>query len=77
MHAKEWDKESQNILPGRKIIEDFFVKKYDEASDANRTDKLPQKKVWHENNRNGRDKGSRWLNWCWNQEGINDNNDRT
>ena len=23
----------------------FFVKKYDEASDANRTDKLPQKKA--------------------------------
>ena len=23
----------------------FFVKKYDEASDANRTDKLPHKKV--------------------------------
>ena len=23
----------------------FFVRKYDEASDANRTDKLPQKKA--------------------------------
>ena len=32
----------------------FFVNKYDEASDANRTDKFPQKKVYHENTRNRR-----------------------
>ena len=45
MHANKWDKESQNILTGKKLPEDFVVKKYDEESDTNRTYKSPQKKV--------------------------------
>ena len=40
---------SQFILPRRKILEAFVAMKYYEASDANITDKSPQKKVWHEN----------------------------
>ena len=32
-------------IPREKTLEDFVVKKYDEESDANRTDKLPHKKV--------------------------------
>ena len=33
------------MVPGRKILEDFVVKKYDEASDTNITDRSPDKKV--------------------------------
>ena len=40
-------------------IEYFVVQKYDEASDAKRTDKSPHKKVWHENTNNRRYKGGR------------------
>ena len=32
-------------IPWDKILEYFVVKKYDEASDDNRTDKSPRKKV--------------------------------
>ena len=45
-------------IPREKQIEYFVVQKYDEASDAKRTDKLPHKKVWHENTNNMRYKGS-------------------
>ena len=38
-------------------MKDFVVNKYNEASDANRTDKSPHKKVWHENTNNRRYKG--------------------
>ena len=44
-------------IPRYKILEDFVVTKYDEASDANRTDKFPQKKVYNENTRHRKDKG--------------------
>ena len=77
MNHIKWDKEIQNISPERKILKYFVVKKYDEASDANRTDKSPQKKMWHENTSNRRDKDGSWLYWYWNQEGIKYNNDST
>ena len=32
-----------------KILADFVVKKYDESSDANITDRAPYEKVLHEN----------------------------
>ena len=47
MHANKWDKEGQNILPGRKILEYFVVNEFDEELDANRTDMSPHNKVWH------------------------------
>ena len=59
---------------GEKILEDLFVKKYDEASDPNWTNKAPQKKAWHENNSNKRKKGGCWLGCYWNQERIKYNN---
>ena len=40
-----------------KILADFVVKKYDESSDANITEKVPYKKVLHENTSSGRKKG--------------------
>ena len=40
-----------------KILADFVVKKYDESSDANITDKAPYKKVLHENTMSRRKKG--------------------
>ena len=40
-----------------KKLADFVVKKYDESSDANITEKAPYKKVLHENTSSGRKKG--------------------
>ena len=54
MHANKLDKESQNISPGKNILEDFVVKKYDKASYANITDKSPHKKARNKNTSNRR-----------------------
>ena len=46
-------------IPREKNNRIVFVNKYDEASDSNRRDKSPQKKVRHKNTSNRIKKGGR------------------